>query len=375
METKITFFNIGNADTTLIQTKYGKSILWDYANMQGEKHCDLPKVLNEKVLRDYYDVVCFTHGDNDHVHGMKDYFYLEHAIKYQSKDRKRIKELWVPASVLLESSLELCDDAKALKAEAKYRFLTLKSGVKIFSKPDALKSWIESQGVDFNSISHLIVDAGTLVPGWTKVQDDLEVFVHSPFKGHVDDVNVIDRNSAAIIVQMEFGNKVNTKLILASDADSDNWYGIVKISRFHKNDQRLIWDIFHLPHHSSYKAINCSNKGINKTTPIPEVKWLFENQGKSNCLLISPSDVIPTIDTDQPPHRQAYNYYNEDVALEKSGNILVTMQTPNKISPQPIELVLTDFGFKQLEILTTEQKSSILTTIISKSPVSGNFCS
>src|SRR5438067_8998806 len=106
MNSKITYFNLDNADTTLIRLDSGKNILWDYANMQGEKHCDLPKELNKRVSKNYFDVVCFTHGDEDHVKGMSEYFYLEHAKVYHGEGRKKINDLWVPAALLVENGNE-----------------------------------------------------------------------------------------------------------------------------------------------------------------------------------------------------------------------------------------------------------------------------
>lgn len=374
MNSKITFFNIGNADTTLIRLSSGKNVLWDYANMQGEKHCDLSKELNKRMPKSYFDVVCFTHCDRDHVNGIGDYFYLEHAAKYQSAERKKINDLWVPAATLLESRNDYCDCAKILKAEAKHRFLVMKRNIKVFSKPDELKSWVDEQGVKFSDVSHLIVDAGKLVPGWNKEQDGIEFFVHSPFKGQVDNNKVIDRNNAAIIVQAVFGNKTETKMILGSDADSDTLADIVKISKWNKNDIRLEWDIFHLCHHCSHNALNNLEKGRTKTMPVPEVKWLMETQARQKCLLISPSDKIPSCDTNQPPHKQTYNYYKEDVADKNSGMIKVTMEHPNMNLPKPMDYIINDSGPEESMGLTDAEKMAGATLLTKTSAVSGNWC-
>jgi beta-lactamase superfamily II metal-dependent hydrolase len=374
MEAKITFFNLGNADTSLIRiSPSGKTVLWDYADMRGEKHCDLPTELNKRITEEYYDVVCFTHADEDHVKGMSKYFYLEYAELYQKGDRKKIKELWIPAAWLLESRNDLCSDATILKAEAKYRLLTLKSKIKIFSKPDALKEWVEKEGVKFSEIEHLIVDAGKCVQGWDKKADGVEFFVHSPFKGHVDENEVIDRNTAAILVQAVFGNKPETKLILGGDADSDNLKDIVRMSKYRKNSDRLKWDLLHLFHHCSYKALNKDEKGKTKTTPVTEVKWLMETQGQKNCVIISPSEIIPVKETDQPPHMHAHSYYKEDVCDKKGGKIIVTMEHPSKEKPGPVEMEINDEGFTVLKkVLTEEEKREAARTISKTSIVTGN---
>jgi hypothetical protein len=55
-------------------------------------------------------VVAFTHLDKDHIGGASDFFYLEHATKYQDKNRIEIKTLWVPAAAIVEEGTE--DEAR-----------------------------------------------------------------------------------------------------------------------------------------------------------------------------------------------------------------------------------------------------------------------
>lgn len=344
LHSKITFFPIGNADTTLIQIeKTGKSILWDYANMRSDseddKRCDLPAELNGRIKGDF-DVVCFTHADEDHIYRMSEYFYLEHDPKFQKGDRKKIKELWVPAAVILDKEAKN-DDDKNLQNEARFR-LRRGTGIKIFSKPDKLKEWLKKENIPFEKIKHLLVDAGTLVPGWNKNSDGIEFFAHSPFVGHVDDSSIVDRNDAAIIAQAVFGDQNETKLMLGADGHSDTWRDIVKITRYHKNEERLLWDIFHISHHCSYNSLNCEEKGKQKTIPVPEIKWLFETQGNQRCVVVSPSDEITFGETVQPPHFQAYNYYKEDVCEKKTGEIVVTMEWKTKTNPEPLVINIDD---------------------------------
>ena len=53
---------------------------------------DLPAKLRanlEAAGKDSYNVVAFTHADEDHIKGFSEFFYLEYAEKYQ--DDTRIK--------------------------------------------------------------------------------------------------------------------------------------------------------------------------------------------------------------------------------------------------------------------------------------------
>jgi hypothetical protein len=354
MEHKITFYPIGNADTTLIELSNNQKVLIDYANMRckddlQDKRTDLPTELN-KVVSGNYDVVCFTHADNDHICGFTNYFYLEHSATYQTAGRKKISELWVPAQVLTETNLS--GECLTLRTEARYR-LKNKKGIKIFSRPKKLREWCDKQtDISFSDIEHLIVDAGTLAPGFTLSGQGVEFFVHSPFFSEEENV---DRNSAAIVMQATFNDSCQTKVILGSDIDHEVWSDIVKVTRHFGNDHRLAWDIFHISHHCSYTALG-SDKGVDETVPNDNVKWLFETMGSQRSWLISPSWSILITDEIQPPHKQAAAYYRRIKNL-KQGEFKVTMDHPKQSNPEPLTYIIDSLSCTRLFV----KASSVIT--------------
>jgi len=131
---KISFFPLGNADCCRIDTSNGKKFLFDYGNERDsenpqDKRIDLFAELKKDLKaskRDSYDVVAFTHLDNDHVCGAPDFFFFEHAGKYQSEDRTKIGQMWVPAAVIIESKPD--GDAGVVQAEARYRLKNKRCG-------------------------------------------------------------------------------------------------------------------------------------------------------------------------------------------------------------------------------------------------------
>ena len=171
---KLTFFPLGNADCCRIDLASGRQILLDYADVKcyddaTDKRIALPNRLKVDLNgRDYYDVVGFTHLDDDHVRGSSDFFYFEHAVRYQSEGRIKINELWVPAAAIIEDGVEDC--ARVIRQEARHR-LREGRGIRVFSRPELLRSWLENQGISLESRSHLITDAGNLIPGWDKGRD------------------------------------------------------------------------------------------------------------------------------------------------------------------------------------------------------------
>jgi hypothetical protein len=318
---KATFYPIGNADTCLLQLNNGMVFFFDYADThdpeeKDDKRIPLAKNFKEDLgwpKRDYVDVGAFTHGDIDHLKGAPEIFWLEHAAKYQGADRIKINEMWVPAALIVEEGSE--DETKIIRAEARYRFLR-KKGIRVFSRPEHLKDWLEEQGKNPADYTDLIVDAGKTVPGFTLEGQGIEFFVHSPFAKATDD-GMLDRNDDCLVLQATIRvDGADTKFL---------------ITRAHKNDHRLAWDILKIPHHCSYLSM-AEEKGDYKTKPTPQFEWLLK-QGAQRSVMVSSSWPVPSTTEDQPPHVEAYRRY-KDTAQELDASLVVTMENPSKDSPK-----------------------------------------
>ncbi len=350
---KLTFYPLGNADCCLIELEGGGRILFDYANTRdpeddGDLRCDLPTLLREKLEsenRESLDVLAITHLDEDHYKGMSEFFWLDHAEKYQGEDRIRIETLWVPAAAITETSLEKVE-AKILQKEARYR-LKKGHGIRVFSRPERLREWCEANDVSLDDRLGLITNAGQLVPELTLVEDGVEFFVHSPFAKRLNDDEVEDRNEDAIVVQATLSvQDVQTRVLLLADVTHEVLSDIVAITRDMKErPERLAWDVAELPHHCSYLALG-PDKGEDKTQPVENVDWLWREQGQEHGIIVSTSKPIPLKGSDEdddenPPHRQAANYY-QGVLNDLAGNFVVTMQHPNSSSPEPCTIEIGD---------------------------------
>lgn len=341
---KVTFYPLGNADSYLLSLE-SKYILCDYAaklnpDDPDDRRIDLPEAIKDDIgypARDTINVVAFTHLDDDHICGSTSFFHLDHAEKYQGEGRVKIAEMWVPAAAIVEEGAE--DEARIIRQEARHR-LKMGRGIRVFSRPAHLKDWLASQGLSVESRQHLITDAGQLVPGWSKENDGVEFFVHSPFAERDGD-KLLDRNECSLVFQATF-KAGNTQFLMTADTTSDIWEKIVNGTRRHKNEERLKWDLFKLPHHCSYLSLS-TEKGKTETKPIPAMKWLVEDQSKIRAMVVSTSKPIDDIDQDQPPHFQAKNYY-KTALKSKSGKFMVTMEHPSRVSPTRLVVNVTPGG-------------------------------
>lgn len=348
---QVVFYPVGNGDTTQIVLSKGRRVLFDFCHREKAEDDDTPEIdlkarLKEDLksaARDYFDVVAFTHADLDHIQGSTEFFELQHAKKYQGEGRIKIRELWVPAAMLLEEADKdhQTEEFVLLRQEARHRLLEGKD-ILVFSKPQALADWLEpllkARGESASARDHLFIDAGTIVPGFTLAKDGVEFFCHSPFIKHCDNGDII-RNSAALVFNVRFNADGATYDYLEiGDAEYGDLEDIVTTTRYHKNDDRLTWDLFNIPHHCSYRALN-EDKGKNETEPTPLVKDLLL-MGKQDAYIVSCSKPVPDVKDSyeqvQPPHiqaRKAYERYLKEVGGRK---FLVTMEEPNANKPEPI---------------------------------------
>ena len=236
-----------------------------------------------------------------------------------------------------EQSEEFC----ILRQEARHRLLEGKD-ILVFSKPDALKDWLEpklkERGEAANARDHLFIDAGTIVPGLSLASDGVEFFCHSPFIKHCDGTDIV-RNSASLVFNVRFLiGGANYDYFHVGDTEWTDIEDIVKTTLYHKNDDRLAWDLYNIPHHCSYLALS-DEKGDKETVPKPLVKELLL-QGKRDAYIVSSSKPIPDAKDAylevQPPHIQARKAYERALRDVGGRKFIVTMEEPNANRPEPL---------------------------------------
>lgn len=357
---KVLFYPVGNGDTSQIVLSGGRRVLFDYCHRtNGEDpettQIDLDSRLNDELGdadRDYFDVVAFTHADVDHISGSTDFFELQHAAKYQGNGRIKINQLWMPAAMLLEeaSNDQQSNEFVILRQEGRHRLLEGKD-ILVFSKPLALVEWLtqklKERGEAPNARDHLFVDAGKLVPGFSLAKDGVEFFCHSPFIKHCEDGSDVLRNRASLIFNVRFNADGYTyDHLQVGDAEWDVLEEIVEITRYHKNDDRLSWNLYNIPHHCSYLALS-DDKGESETIPKPLVGELLL-QGKSGAYMVCSSKPIPdsrdAYDQIQPPHIQARKAYERHLRQIRGRKFLVTMEEPNASKPEPLVFEIASGG-------------------------------
>lgn len=352
---KVKFYPVGNGDTCQIVLENGKRILLDYRHLPSSEGGEGPEIDLKATLREElneakkasFDVVAFTHGDTDHIGGSTEFFELWHAQRYQGDGRVPIEELWVPAAMILEEcdSEDRGEEFVIWRQEARHR-LRQGKGIRVFSKPEKLKRWLEEAGINLESRRHLIVDAGQIVPGLDLSRDGIEFFCHSPFIKHVDGGDDL-RNPCSLIFNVRFSVETATFDYLAvGDSEWEVLEDIVATTKFHNNWDRMAWDLFNIPHHCSYLALS-DEKGATETIPKPGVKELLL-AGRKNAYIVSSSNPIhndaAAREQTLPPHVQARACYQRYLKQVGGAAFLVTMEEPSERLPEPIVFTISGGG-------------------------------
>ena len=370
---QLTFYPIGNADTTLIDLENGDKVLFDFADMKDhdnpdDKRCDLSQLLRTDMSNsgvDQYHVVAFSHLDEDHYKRSSEFFWLRYDSQYQGKGRIKFETMWVPAYFILEENIPN-EEGKIIQAEARYRFKK-GTGIRVFSRPEKLKKWCKKNDVDFEKRKHLVTDAGNTGDEITLDVHGAEFFCHSPFAKLVDGKKE-DRNDNSLVMQAKFVvDGVATKFMLMADIRYGGIDDIVEITEAKGNQDRLEWDGLHVAHHCSRSSVG-SGKERTKSKPSEGVKKLMEEYRQQNGILICPSWPIPepgsSTKKKNPPYRQAANFYKEDVVDKPSSQFLVTMEQPSQSSPKPIVLQIDRNGItqKKTRVKSTRKSTSSAST-------------
>ncbi|MFX0201702.1 MAG: MBL fold metallo-hydrolase [Candidatus Hodarchaeota archaeon] len=349
------FYPVSNGDSCLIENEDGKHFLIDY-NCSTEAESDeddrifLEDELDERLKDKNLDVLMITHSHEDHFKGFSEYFWLNCAATYQSEERKKFTELWVPDALIWEPGV--IQEGKLLRKEARYRLLDEKKGIKVFGESNSLIDFIENSGkATYDEVKHLIYKPGETV----KYFKGFDIFIHSPHSWRTEEDE--NKNNKCIVIQIDFqiDSQSVAKAIFGSDAESDAWANIYSSTENNNNLIKLEFDIFKLAHHCSHTALNKEEKGDLITDPVENVKRLFEEQGNSDCFLIASCDQIPSKekrDETGPPHYQAAEYYRK-VEREKDGEFKVTMeQTRGPKNKNPIVIEITRYGPRIMHLAT-----------------------
>lgn len=367
-DSSVTYFPVGNGDTSLIRLSDDTDILIDcnVRNNSGDEdescydvHNHLLSVVKEDDAdTPFVDAFLLTHGDQDHARGCQNVLYLGDPANYAERHRKdgliRIDEFWFTPRIFSEDEAELCEDAAVLRDEAKRRMkLYQDADPRRYLPGNRLRIIGYSDSEELEGLDDIITVPGSTISAINMgAKSDFSFFIHAPFKKDTDSEDCA-RNDTSVVVQARFdvdGQSNACLLMFGGDAGCAIWGDILDKSR----DETLGWDLFLAPHHCSWTFFSEQPYSEN---PEPDEKVMkVLRKRRAGARVIASCKPIKD-DDNNPPHYGARSIYVGEVGEERFH---VTCEEPDEANPQPIVFVMSkngpvrdDSGSKSREIASS----------------------
>ncbi len=198
----ITYFPVGNGDTSLIKLRDDTTFIIDLnitdaANDEEDpSRYDVHSHLLREVQEDdnnhpHADAFLLTHPDQDHIRGFSRFLYAGDPKKYAEKNKKQgqiiIDEIWFAPRIFWEGK-DLSDDAKTFKREVDRRIALFRKASDERELPgNQIRIIGYSDNPKLEGLEAIITTPGNtinLING--SVKKDFEFFVHAPLKKETD---------------------------------------------------------------------------------------------------------------------------------------------------------------------------------------------
>lgn len=369
----IKYYPVDNGDMSLIKLNDNKTIQIDCQirdgeeNSNGVKIFDVKKDLLKELQKDennnpFVDLFVLSHPHLDHCLGFETNYYCGKPDDYNDTNRDNdeiiIGELWITQMIF---SNDICDQAKAVRKEAKRRRKLFEDGSSEANKYGNRLRIIgyNDQDKTTKGLHHVPGDIIKEFNGYTS--DYIEFFVHAPFKSDlISGKAEKDQNATSIVLHASFrmtaSSTIKTKAFFGGDADHYIWEKVLRKSENNDNEDRLEWDIFVAPHHCSWTFFNDTPYDDNKTANGSSLELLdYKN---TNAYVVASSVKIEN-DDNNPPHYPAKQEYIKKVGAAFFRNTGINKSTT---APKPLEFEITNIGIKLLKGATTAAASIIGST-------------
>lgn len=334
MAAKITFFQVGNGDMTLLRLADTRitTILTDInirvaADDRDDDTPDVAQALRKRLIvdkdgRPFVDAFLLSHPDQDHCRGLINHFWLGDPADYpdddldQDKKRILIRELWSSPLIFRRRSKNhtLCKDALAFDKEARRRveyWRTYRSagsgnririmGEDVKGKTDNLGSIVTKAGTKFSSIDG----------------EDYSVFFTAHLLApapHDDDEKLeeqLSKNESSVVLSIDISQSMfsssKTRFLTGGDAAVLIWERMW--NRFKETPEVLEYDLLLAPHHCSWRTLSYDSWSENgEKAKLNEGARNALGQARNGATIVSSSKEILDDDVDPPNIRAKREY-------------------------------------------------------------------
>ena len=376
----VTFFPVGNGDTTLIEfhDALKTCVLVDVHignSSNGESETDrfdvrsdlLRRLPHDSDGRPYLDLFVLTHADQDHVSGLSELFHLGDPEDYPKpakgeKPKILVREIWCSSRFrnIASESNSLTEDAKAFNTEARRRENLLLDG--------------DFRSENEGNLLRVIGDAGVDRDGFPSNKESHVGDVIDTFGGHFRSSFIAlvigpvakqenesekdyygTKNRTGIILQFSFTRKTssslsdysstyNNQLLLGDDNEVATWRIVAGQPALKPYVDALDYDILLAPHHGSWHVFS-DDSATECEDPQPDpdaVINLSHSKNEGSFIVVSSKSDEDEDDQSKLKGRElSREVYRQFV---QSENLLCTGDSKTSGRPVPMSFELTPSG-------------------------------
>lgn len=353
MSAKVAFFPVGCGDMTLVVLASGRMVLVDInvraaADDPDDPTPDVIAMLKERLNKDdkgryYVDVFLISHPDEDHCRGFREHFYTGDPKDYPEGSSKiLVRELWSSPIAFRRASANhpLCEDAKALNAEARRRVAKYRATGGIVGDGDRILILGEDENGKTDDLGAILIKVDETVSRINGAFDTtFSGRLLAPLPKEEEDEEAT-KNDSSVVMQMTLSG--TSRFLTGGDAGVLTWENL-----WARNESRVSWlqyNLLQTPHHCSWHSLSHDSwSNCGEDAEVSEAARRALSQALKGAQLIASSKPITDDDKDPPCIRAKREYV--DIADEADGEFLCVMEEIDKADPAPIEFEATASGF------------------------------
>ncbi|MGM8936987.1 metallohydrolase [Pseudomonas neustonica] len=376
MAAKITFFQVGNGDMTLLRLADARvtTILTDIniraaADDTDDDTPDVANALRKRLMSDkdgrpFVDAFMLSHPDQDHCRGLIKHFWLGDPTNYpddnldQGEKRILIRELWSSPLIFRRRSKNhtLCKDATAFDKEARRRveyWRTYRSA----SSGNRILIMGEDSDRKTDDLSPIVIKTGTK---FSRIDgEDYSTFFTAHLLAptpHDDDEDLeaqLSKNESSVVMNMEISQSMfstsKTRFLSGGDAAVFIWERMW--DRYGDTPEVLEYDVLLAPHHCSWRTLSYdswSEKG--EDAKLNDDARNALGQARNGATIVSSSKEIVDDDVDPPNIRAKREYrailkdvdgwFGNTGDLKDEAVLEFTVESGGKVKRLPIAAAL-----------------------------------
>jgi hypothetical protein len=366
MVARITFFPVGNGDMTLIETESNKKILIDCRIRKGADFPDVLNMLRDKLSRDtterlYIDVFIWSHPDEDHCHGIQDYFHLGAPEDWKSDtDLIFINEIWSSPLVYRRannSDHKLCEDAKALNTEVKRRVNKYKKD-RIMSEGNYVFILGEDEGEKTINIPEIVLQLDESINkiNGKRVEDFSALLLAPTPKSELAEYEEkLGKNHSSVIFNYKIkGEDKIAHFLSGGDAEVVCWEALLDRLEENRKKSDLEYDVLQTPHHCSWHSLSkdsLSDMGDDAKVSDKAIEAL--GKAKYKAFIISSSHEIRDDGNDPPAYKAKLEY--EKILNPASGSFKCVDDHKKAGENVPLVIEINGNGLKLVPAISFTQ--------------------